>query len=259
MKNIILALVVSLLIAGGLSAEEIPEYKTALSQYQQNKFEDSLNTIRSVFDNHRNSLDLRLLAAANYMAQGNYQSARDHLERAIKDHPKKIQPRALLSALHRKEGKANRALQVGRRAIRDVGDGIEIRLELASAYLQMSSFINAQNHLARARELDNKNFDATYLDGLAYLRQGKLENAEFRFRIALTLKPSSNIALANLYNNLGYTLEKIGDQDRIGGDAAGAKGRYTEAKKFYKLALKKANAHKQALVSLNRVEGLLSN
>lgn len=256
MKKIALIIFIALCWNASLVAE-IPQYNTALKQYQSGKYEESLNTIRSVFDEHRASLDLRLLAAANYLAQGNIKSAQDHLHRGIKDHPKRIEPRAMLAALLRKTGKAGKALAVGRRAIKETGDHIAIRLELASAYIQMGSYKNAQNHLAQARRLEPKNFHATYLDGLAYLRQGSLDNAEFRLRAALTLKPSSDTVLANLYNNLGYTLEKKGNLSKGSGDSAQARVRYTESKKYYKLALEKKGDHKQAVPGLERVNTAL--
>ena len=247
----------ALALAPGRIHAEIPEYSEALKKYQAGQYEESLNLIRSVFDANRKSQRLRMLAAANYLAQGNIQSAKDHLLFCIQDHPKSAAPRALLASLYRQQGNPQKSLKIAAQAIRQTGDSPGLRLELASSYLALRNYKAAHAHLARAVALDPESFHAIYIDGLVYLAEGNLDNAEFRFRNALELPVPGKSTLAALYSNLGYVIEKKADRTKAEGKTNRAMLSYSEARRLYKQALEILPAYKKAASHLKRVEDKL--
>ncbi|MCB1174488.1 MAG: tetratricopeptide repeat protein [Leptospiraceae bacterium] len=238
---------------------EIPEYASALEKYKAGQYEESLNIIRSVFDANRQSMELRMLAAANYMEQGNYASAREHLNYCITDHPREWQPRVLLSALQRRQQQYAGAVQVARRAIQLTSDKLELRLEIAAALLESRNPKAAQPHLARALELDPSSFHAQYLDGLTWLMLGNNENAELRFRSAMELPVPGKSALANLYANLAYAMEQQITPALMQNRKNHAVLRLEEASQYCQKALALAPEHVIANQNLKRIQARLAD
>lgn len=74
------------------------------------------------------------------------------------------------------------------------------------------------------------------LDGLNFLKEGKLENAEFRLQQALHLKPESRAALARTYNNLGLCYELRARRLPVE-QAESARRLLKEAQRYYQYAL----------------------
>lgn len=225
-----------LIFFNGLLYADLPEYDTALKQYQAGKYEDSLKTIRTVFDANPNSMKLRMLAAANYIKQGNYGSARDHLIFCIQDHPQSYQPRLYLAAMYRKTGKTQAALRVAKGALAKTGDSVHVRLEIAAIYLAIKKPVLARAHLARALVLSPQNFNVIFMDGLTYMQEGNLENAEFRFRNALSLPVPGKKLLSDLYVNLGVILESKADQLKLQDKKKESILKYIDAQKYYQKA-----------------------
>ncbi|MCB1322822.1 MAG: hypothetical protein KDK34_21365, partial [Leptospiraceae bacterium] len=101
-----------------------PRYQEALDLYEKGDYEQSLAVIRDVFDAHRNSMELRLLASANYAARGEFDQARAHMEYCINDHPRSVEPRVMLAGIWRRQNKPYQTIEVARRGIAAAGDHV---------------------------------------------------------------------------------------------------------------------------------------
>lgn len=211
LTGIALASILAILIfsAGNLHAEELPRYNEAVQLFQQGKYEQSLEAIRSVFDDHKSSYEFRVLAAANYLEQGDYASAASHLRYCMKDHPGRAEPHALLAAVFRRSGQPAKSLAHIRDNIGKHPDSVQIRWEAALAYIALDRVEPARIHVSKILSVDPNHFRALYLDGVLYLKAGDLENAEFRLRNAARIGTSDKRLQFGLLNNLGLTLSLL--------------------------------------------------
>ena len=191
-----------------IEGEEPKEYRQALDFYLKAKFQDSLEKIRSIFEEHKNRMSLRILAAANYIALGKSSQAMSHIQAARRIHPQRFEPRLFYIRILRAQKKYYEAIAAARRAIQDIGEAPGLFLEIAAVYYELQSYPKARAQLQRALELDPQNYYAFYLDGLLFLQEGRYELAEFRLRNALALKPKHKEDLKLVYNNLALALEK---------------------------------------------------
>ena len=233
-------------------AEVQQGYRNALKLYQQGEYNRSLEVIRSVFNSAPQSYELRMLAAANYMRLGSYPNAATHLRTCIRQHPKRPEPVAMLGSVYRamkQPGAAVTFLING--IVRHKGDA-RLRMELAQVYYSLGKYFPARQQLERILQANANYFDALYLDGMIFLREGKYENAEFRLNQALNQKPRNKRVLASLYNNLGMALERSGDTYR-----QTEKGRsdfyYKNAEDNYGFALKVDPNHPTAGANRDRI------
>ncbi|MCB1171123.1 MAG: tetratricopeptide repeat protein [Leptospiraceae bacterium] len=206
---ILLTVLIHPMVPHDLGAEELPRYNEAVQLFQQGKYEDSLEAIRSVFDDYKTSYDFRMLAAANYLEQSNFEAAVSHLRYCMKDHPGRAEPHALLAAVYRRSGQPVKALAHIRDVIGKFPDSDDIRWEAALSYLALDRVEAARTHVSKILSGNPSHFGALYLDGVLYLKAGDLENAEFRLRNAARVgTPDQNLQFG-LLNNLGLTLSLL--------------------------------------------------
>ena len=217
---------------------EVPRLKEATDLYRQGKFEDSLNVVRSIFEEHKGVYEVRLLAGSNHARLGNTDSSIQHLRAAIKEHPDRIEARGILSVILRNNGKYKESVAVARSGLEKKPDDEGLHLEVARGLIKLGEYAAARKSLDRIIAKNAHHFEAVLLDGLIYLRQKNYDNAEFRLRNALKIRPEKSPLLADLYNNLAFALEKIGDVHAKTGNTAQAKTNYAEAGQFYTEALK---------------------
>ncbi len=215
-----------------------PRYEEALKLFHDGKFDASLEVIRAVFDDNKGAIELRLLAAHNYLGKRDFENARAHMEYCMQQHPDRFECRAVLSTILREQGRSGAALQVLAAAIRKFGNVPELRLEAAAAHFAQGSYGTARTHLEKVIAEDSRNFAAIYMDGLIFLKQRQYSNAEFRLQNALDLKPKNKTDLVNLYVNLGFAYEGQGDALVSEGKSADAAVRFREALRYYTFALR---------------------
>lgn len=233
-------------------AEVQQGYRKALAQYQKGEYNPSLETIRSVFNSAPESYELRMLAAANYMQLGSYPNAAAHLRTCMKQHPGRPEPVAMLGSVYRamkQPGAAVNFLING--IVAHKGDS-RLRMELAQVYYSLGNFVPARQQLERILQSNSNYFDALYLDGMIFLREGKYENAEIRLNQALAQKPRNKQVLASLYNNLGMALERNGDA-YLPTEKSRASYYYENAEKNYGFALKVDPDHPTAAANRDRI------
>lgn len=241
------------LIAFPLSALA-PRYDEALKLFHEGQFDASLEVIRAVFDDNKGAIELRLLAAHNYLGKKDFENARAHMDYCMQQHPDRFECRAVLSTILREQGKSGTALQVLATAIRKFPDAPELRLEAAAAHFALGSYGTARTHLEKVIAADSRNFAAIYMDGLIFLKQRQYSNAEFRLQNALDLKPKNKNDLVNLYVNLGFAYEGQGDALVNEGKSADAAGRFREALRYYTFALRLDPDNETARKNRVRVE-----
>lgn len=231
-----------------------PRYEEALGLFQNRKYNESLEVIRSVFDDHKDSLEFRMLAAANYVELGNYKSAQDHMYYALKDHPDSLDALVFLAVSFRKEGRPFKAIDTLRGALQKYPNDLRIRYEIAASYYDLKKYSNARAHVSKMLAVDSNHFPALYLDGLCYMQEGSFENAEFRFRNAVRVKYENMNARANLYTNLAFTLERLADTAKRENKTETAEVQYEESEDYYKksLELRPDQSTKTALERLQK-------
>ncbi len=242
------------LILSGLSlhAEPAPRYNEAVRLYQQGKFEDCLAVIRSVFDTNRNSAELRALAGAAYLAQGQTDPALAHAKYCVTANPQSIPCRLLRVRALRRAGQPGEAARAAESALRDLGENSNLRMEAAASFYASARFDLARRHLEKVIAADQKHFAALYLDGLIFLRQGRYE-AEFRLRNALNAPPRSRSEAVRTLVNLGAAIENQARQLNANGQAAQAAARNRQAMEFYARALELNPEHAAAKAARQRL------
>ncbi len=243
----------------GTPTSKPPRYDEALKLYQEQKYDGSLDVIRSVFSLTYKPYQMRMLAAANYSKQGKNANAVDHMVRCIKEHPTLPEPRAFLAGLYRGMGKYGAALRTVAGGLRVSSENTALRMEAARINYKLKRYGATRRHIQVVLKTDPNNFEAIVLDGLIFLRTGRYENAEFRFRNALTLKPTNSGALADLYNNLGYAMESRGDAARRKRENSKAAHFHKKADEMYRFALQTRAGHGKAEGNRRRVLAKLAS
>ncbi|MBE7438449.1 MAG: tetratricopeptide repeat protein [Spirochaetales bacterium] len=196
-----------ILLATASFAQE-STYNRALELYSQSKYSESLELLRSAFN--QESYEERLLAAMNYVKLGDGSSALAHLSVLDKKSPGKPEVAILLAAAHRILMRLPAAEQVLIRSITLHPNHADLRHELARIYYDTRRYEAARQQIARILTLSPSHQGAIYLDGLIYMREGNYENAEFRFNHMIQLGQMAPALAADVLNNLGYCYEQRG-------------------------------------------------
>ncbi len=243
-----------------LFAQAVPEgYDEAFKLYLKGDYKESLARVRAIFEANKTSMELRLLAAANYIELNEFNQASAHISVALQTNPKRSEPILFQANLLRRQGKLNKALRNIDRALPQIKEQTALFLEIAILHLQNNNRPLARVYMQRALERDPKNIYAFYIDGLIFLKDKQYESAEFRFRNALALKPIEGNLVVALSNNLGFCIEKkansllLDKNHNIENVNKIAKGLYKEARFYYKQAIKISPNSNTTLANLERI------
>ncbi len=249
---LLFACVGGVLSPGHLGAQAAPGYDAALKQYREARYSEAMETIRKSVSGGNVPYEMRMLAAATYMRLGKPSNALAHLHACIKEHPKRFEPRLFLASVLRAGGRTTEALAAARRALADSRDSVTARLEMVRIHYAAGQLERAREQVGVILKAQPKNAEAVMMDGLIFLRQGKLDNAEFRLQQALHLKPNTRELLAQTYTNLGMCYELRAR--RLPPDQAKAAKQYAEdAARYYRYALETMPKFEPAAKNLARV------
>lgn len=235
--RLVSGLLLSLMLVSAVFAEAPAGYSEALSLYTKGKYEESLAKIRSIFDENKTSLHLRLLAAANHMRAGRGNDGWAHLVYATKDHPDQAGPMAFMAAYFRKQGQTGEAIAWIGRAIATDPKSTLYKMEAARIYYKAGQYAQARKFTDEVLSQSPGHQEALALDALIFLRQGNPSDAVFRFRQALKQPATSKTALSNVYNNMGVALRKSAEVLDKSGSPGEAAARRTEAVEMFIKAL----------------------
>lgn len=249
-------LLIYLLIVGKILSAYPPNYEEALELFKQSKYEDSLIKIREVFDNYRNSLEFRLLAASNYIELEDYNSALAHLKYASQDHPNAYEVYLLMSEVYLKNKQFNKSLNILYNAYEqfktDKQKDSAIRFQIAKVFY-LSNNLNASRKQLEIIIAQNPTYvPAFYLDGVIYLLQKNYDLAEFRFNAILSLKDLDKSLLKKVYNNLGYIKEIQAKNFLV--NSKEYSEYLNESKNYYKKALELDYSYQIAKMNLERID-----
>ncbi|GIX42175.1 MAG: hypothetical protein KatS3mg129_1908 [Leptospiraceae bacterium] len=254
-KKFILIMIYILFVGKILSAYP-PNYENALELFKNHKYEESLNKIREVFDNYKNSLEFRLLAASNYIELNDYNSALAHLKYALEDHPNSHEVYILISEVNLRKKQYNTALNILYKAYEqfklDKEKETLIRLQIAKIFYISQNYRAARKQLETIIAQNPTYAPAFYLDGIIYLIQKNYDLAEFRFNAILSLKKVDNNLMKKVYNNLGFIKEI--QSKNYNQESLEYLDLTKEAIKFYKDALKIDSEYQIAKTNLLRIE-----
>ena len=247
-------------LPGGLALQAAPSgekspsgYAEALALYEKGEYGKSLEKIRSSVTPTHKPYAMRMLAAANYEKLGKAANAIEHMNWCIREHPRRFEPALMLAGLLRGMKRYAQAARSAALGIRRVGENVSLRREIALNYYMLGNFRLARYHLDLALARGKNNIEIVYLDGLLFLRQGKLDSADFRLRHALDLKPDNTALLADIYNNLGLIAELRGDAVRASRKKRAAK-LYAEARRYYRFSRTVLPSHAKSSLNLKRLE-----
>lgn len=229
-----------------------PGYEEAVDHFYAGRHPESIEIIRSIFDDYRNSHELRLLAAANYLRMENYDNARAHMNYALQEHSRIPEIYGMYGRILKDEGRIGAAIRMLTNGVNRFPDHAALRIELAVIMVEQQRYNIARNHIDRLLESHPNHFQAVYLDGLLFLKEEKFDFAEFRFRHAEYLPGPANLR-ANLYNNLGWVLEQKARPLRDEGNFSQATEMVQEAANLYRKALEVDSGHEQARINQRRL------
>lgn len=186
-----------------------PRYDEALARFKEGDHNGSLEIVRSVFDDNRESLELRMLAAACYHRLGNLDSALAHMLYALKSHPEEVGPTLYMAILQREKGQPGKAIDILKRGAGRFPQDPWVRYELAATYFLQGNHKVARQQLEAVLTKSPNFFPAVYLDGVIYMADGDYENADFRFRNASRVRMTDREWTKRLYNNMGIVNEHL--------------------------------------------------
>lgn len=240
---------VLILLPGILSATP-PRYDEALARFKDGDHNGSLEIVRSVFDENRESLELRMLAAACYHRLGNLDSALAHMLYALKSHPDEVGPTLYMAILQREKGQPGRAVEILKRGAGKFPQDPWVRYELAATYFSQGNHKVARQQLEAVLTKSPNFFPAVYLDGVIYLADGDYENADFRFRNATRIRMTDREWTKRLYNNLGIVNEHLA---AAAGDAKVSAEKISLARDYFKKAIELDGGYSIARGNLDRL------
>ncbi len=250
-----LALLAGFFVTPSLRAEEpetsIPRYNEALTLYRQKKYDASLEVLRSIFAEYKNSYELRMLASANYIRLQGYDSAMAHLQHCIEEHPDRWEPRLMMAGLLRSLRRYYPAIQQARVGLSRDPENRGLLLELARSLYKVGRYGEVRKSIEPLLKKNPDDPEALALEGLVFLRMKQYDLAEFRFRQALKHSPEEE--KPDLNNNLGFVVEKRGDQFYYQGNRIEAASLYKEASQLYATVLQKEPEHVEARLNQARI------
>ncbi|MFN3603624.1 MAG: tetratricopeptide repeat protein [Leptonema sp. (in: bacteria)] len=214
-----------------------PNYEEALGLFKEKKYEESLNKIREVFDNYKNSLEFRLLAASNYLELKNFPNALAHLKYASQDHPNSYEVYILMSEVYNASEQYQNSLQIlnmANQIFKEENQKKLIFFQFAKTYYLMANNSQSRKYIENMIARFPSFAPAIYLDGILYLKEKNYELAEFRFKSLLSLKNLDPDLKKRVYNNLGFiysiNLVKLPDASKE------YKENFKLAKEYFKMA-----------------------
>ena len=214
-------------------------YQEALSYYLNKKYQKSLNSIRTIFDQSKNQIPFRILAANNYIRLKEYKIAQRHCQIAIKEDPNNVEVKFFYAYLLRKQKKYSKATQVLYTIqTKSKKKKSDIHIELASIYYEWQKFKLAKKQIEYAINLEPSNHLSYYIEALIFIKNQNFEASIFRLQNALALNPTRKNDLLLIYNNLGFSLEQKGKGLERLGQKKKALEVFNKAKSYYNRALK---------------------
>ena len=250
-------LILFLFFAAPLFAELPPRYGEALKAYDAGKYEESLEIIRSVFDDYKSSYEFRMLAAADYYHLGNLNSAMAHLDYARKDHPERVDLRLMTAGILRSSGLFTKALEVLKEPGVPVAETRPLQMEEARIHYVRKNYAGAARVAREILAADPNYFDAVVLEGLLFIQEKKWDAAEFRFRHALRLPHRAGRERAMILNNLGFVLEKEAVA-LPAGEGERSRSMQQKAAEYFDRALQEDSTLKEAEFNRARLKATLS-
>ena len=179
------------------------------------EYENAAKLIPQLLQEDAKDYDAHILAGNIYYELDQYQQAYDMYVKAydLDDENEALQKQGLSLA---KLGKFQQAVAICQKAIKDNKKSAPNYLALAKVYLMADSSDAAKLAIARARDLDNKNPEASILMGELYYNQKVYEMAVSNLTDALALDPKNVEARTKKAQSLYYLANRETDKDLKG-------------------------------------------
>lgn len=177
--------------------------------------------------------------ASDLLERGNYSSARQAIERLIKNHPKRSEPQFLMGTCLAMEGRMKEAVAYLERAAQ-INPSAEVHYNLASAYKPLLMLNESMANFKKVIELDGKNGEhgkrakrdmdeltkmieqhtgltvdeyianqAKFEEAFRHLTEGRYQQAIEGFNTVLAAEPNH----VQSFGNLGLAYAGLGDRD----------------------------------------------
>ncbi len=233
-----------------------PNYEEALDLFYRKNYTQSLQKIREVFDNYRNSLEFRLLAASNYLELNDLYNSKRHLDYALQDGLNDIKIFILYSEILSRNKNINESFFKIQQGLQNPNLIIEnknlLMYFLARLYFVNNDYNGARKVIEQIVSVSPNYIPALYLDGLIYLIQKNYDFAEVRFKSILLLESHNLEFDKKIYNNLGFIYEQ--KAYKFERNSNEYKKNLNLATKYYELAYVLDPEYEVAKINFNRLK-----
>ncbi len=143
--------------------------------------------------------------------KGNYKSAVNHSQKAIKIAPDYFEAHHNLGVYYYQLGNKDKSVEMFEKALSIDKEAAESYSNLGGIYLELGQPLRALPHLRRATQLDPSCSQCFYRLGLAYFSVNQFYLAKLPLKRSLQLEPvpRARLVLAQAYHGLGQNTEAV--------------------------------------------------
>lgn len=238
------------LFGGSAFAQEQPEYRTALAEFQKGNTEKALEIIRTLHEQGKRSYETHYLAAFCHYKAGRMKSAGTHWSEALKLKPGDPVVSADFTRYLLQVGRNDDALEIITKSYETDPKNREVRLLYATALLYNGKARDALYVIEKLKAEDSNDYRPLVLEAQVYYYLGSAEKAEVSLKWAQSLVPNN----ANVLNNLALVYEKGGNQEAKRGNVKKALDQFKSAREQIDAALKIKPEDEKFKGNLQRIE-----
>lgn len=180
----------------------------ALAAFHAGHFSQTEALCRRVLKAHRDQPDASHLLGVVALQQGNYQTAVDFIEKALRKSPDNVSFQVNLGEAYRGLGRLDHAVSMFERALAIDPDRAEAHCGLGNTHLALEKIDQALTCFGRAIQINPNLAQAHYNNGNAHSLRGDTDEAISAYRRAISIKPT----FADAHFNLGNLLSAKGEQ-----------------------------------------------
>ncbi len=203
MLRISIFFLISLLSFG--QEQNLLTYEKALDEFKKSEFQKSIETIRELILKDGTKYEYHYLAAHDYWSLGNYKSAINHFQAAIKFKPE--DPKAYIDLVKLFENSKNlkTALSFCESSIEKFPNEYELKILQAGLLLKFGRFEFVNSILEKLKTENPNDYRPILLESNIYFARKDFEKAELTLKWANSLSPENPF----VNNNLAILHEQI--------------------------------------------------
>ncbi len=183
-----------------------------IAMYALASLDDALATLERASQSGRQGYEIEYALGVRYLAEGRFEQAREHLEKALELRPDLPDPHVSIGECYLRWEKPVEAVEHFRDALKILPGDHGILLRLGMAYSALDRKDEAVAAYEAALEADPDDYDVRIALGTIHLREGRIAEAREHFRHAALSAPDMPHALFDL--GLTYAAERDWEKAR---------------------------------------------